>query len=84
MSQWITDTKKIGLGLTTFGVVFLLLGVLLLFDRPLLTLGNMLFIAGTVVLIGPSKCFQYFSNPAKFRGTLCFLVGMVCFGYYFF
>lgn len=68
---------EIGLGLTTFGVVFLVLGVLLLFDRPMLTLGNMLFVAGTIVLIGPDKCFKYFTNPSKFRGTICFIVGMV-------
>jgi hypothetical protein len=68
---------EIGLGLTTFGVVFLVLGVLLFFDRPLLTLGNLLFVAGTITLIGLSKCFRYFTDPSKLRGTICFIVGVV-------
>jgi len=36
----ITDVQKIGVGLAGFGVAFLFLGVLLLFDKGLLAIGN--------------------------------------------
>ncbi|KAH8025500.1 hypothetical protein HPB51_008986 [Rhipicephalus microplus] len=39
----ITDFQKIGVGLAGFGVAFLFLGVLLLFDKGLLALGNCRF-----------------------------------------
>uniref|UniRef100_A0A182MJX6 Vesicle transport protein GOT1B n=1 Tax=Anopheles culicifacies TaxID=139723 RepID=A0A182MJX6_9DIPT len=36
----ITDTQKIGVGLAGFGITFLFLGTLLLFDKGLLAIGN--------------------------------------------
>lgn len=77
MVQWVTDTKKIGLGLTTFGVIFLVLGVLLFFDRPLIIMGNILFTAGTITLIGFQRCSAYFFDPKKIRGTICFIAGFL-------
>ena len=42
----VTDQQKLGVGLGGFGVFFLLLGVLLLFDKGLLAIGNLFCIAG--------------------------------------
>ena len=42
----ITDQQKLGVGLGGFGVFFLLLGVLMLFDKGLLAIGNLFCIAG--------------------------------------
>ncbi|XP_064856863.1 uncharacterized protein LOC115143662 isoform X1 [Oncorhynchus nerka] len=39
----ITETQKIGVGLTGFGLFFLLFGVLLYFDSVLLAFGNFCF-----------------------------------------
>ncbi|XP_071037982.1 vesicle transport protein GOT1B-like [Parasteatoda tepidariorum] len=37
----ITDFQKIGIGLTGFGLFFLFLGVVFIFDKGLLALGNL-------------------------------------------
>ncbi|KAH9971115.1 hypothetical protein BGW80DRAFT_1324003 [Lactifluus volemus] len=39
--MWLTDMQKIGVGLTSFGALFMLLGVMLFFDGAILALGNM-------------------------------------------
>ena len=44
----ITDIQKLGVGLASFGVFFLLLGVTLLFDKGLLAIGNLFCIAGSL------------------------------------
>ena len=48
------DSKKIGIGLTGFGLLFFMLGVMLFFDRGLLAMGNILFLSGVALTIGPS------------------------------
>ena len=42
----VTEMQKLGVGLGSFGVFFLLLGVLLLFDGGLLAIGNLFCLAG--------------------------------------
>ena len=71
------------MGLTLFGSIFLALGVLLLFDRALLSLGNLLFLAGIVFWIGMKRAVLIFLNPEKWRGTVCFFLGitLVVFGF---
>ena len=44
----ITDLQKLGVGLGGFGVFFLMLGVLLLFDKGLLAIGNLFCIGGSL------------------------------------
>ena len=43
-----TDFQKIGVGLAGFGVTFLFLGVVLLFDKGLLAIGNVSHFAHVV------------------------------------
>jgi len=73
----INDNRKIGMGLTAFGTFFLLLGTILLFDRALLALGNMLFLCGITLLIGAQKTAKFFFRRSKLRGTTCFLGGII-------
>ncbi|KAI0253436.1 Got1-domain-containing protein [Lactifluus subvellereus] len=75
--MWLTDTQKIGVGLTLFGVLFMMLGVMLFFDGALLALGNILFLGGLFLIVGPQKTFYLFTRRNRLRGTTCFLSGIV-------
>ena len=70
------DYRKIGIGLTCAGLLFLLFGVLLFFDKGLLAMGNILFLAGVVLIIGARKTLNFFFQKRKLRGTVCFLGGI--------
>ncbi|EIW62906.1 Got1-domain-containing protein [Trametes versicolor FP-101664 SS1] len=75
--MWLTDAQKIGVALTSFGGLFMLLGVILFFDGALLALGNILFLSGLTLIIGPSKTFYFFARKQKLRGTVCFIGGIL-------
>jgi len=75
--MWLSDAQKIGVALTTFGTLFMFLGVMLFFDSALLALGNMLFLSGLTLIIGPHKTFYFFARKQKLRGTICFLGGVM-------
>lgn len=65
------------MGLTGFGSLFLFLGVVLLFDRALLALGNLLFVAGIAALLGHKKTVKFFLNPDRVRGSILFFGGIL-------
>ncbi|KAG1767489.1 vesicle transport protein [Suillus placidus] len=75
--MWLSDAQKIGVALTTFGTLFMFLGVMLFFDAALLALGNMLFLSGLALIIGPQKTFYFFARKQKLRGTACFIGGIL-------
>ncbi|TYH86933.1 hypothetical protein ES332_D01G078700v1 [Gossypium tomentosum] len=70
----ITEQQKVGLGLIGFGISFTFLGVSLFFDRGLLALGNILWLAGVVTLIGWYSTLQLFRK--NYKGTACFILGL--------
>ncbi|PSN54898.1 Vesicle transport protein GOT1B [Blattella germanica] len=73
----ITDVQKIGVGLAGFGVSFLFLGVLLLFDKGLLAIGNILFIAGLACVIGLERTFRFFFQKHKVKASISFFGGII-------
>ncbi|KAJ1138065.1 hypothetical protein NDU88_004456 [Pleurodeles waltl] len=73
----ITEFQKIGVGLTGFGVFFILFGVLLYFDSVLLAFGNILFLAGIAVIIGLRRTFTFFFQRPRLKGTSFFLGGIL-------
>ncbi|KAL0038162.1 hypothetical protein WJX79_005710 [Trebouxia sp. C0005] len=70
------DRRKIGVGLTAFGLLFTFLGVLFFFDRGLLAMGNLLFLAGVGTTIGPRATLRFFMRRKNLKGSICFLVGV--------
>lgn len=69
------DRKKIGLGLTGFGIFFSFLGIIFFFDKGLLAMGNILFISGVMLTIGLRSTMQFFTKPKNYKGTVSFGVG---------
>jgi len=67
--------RKIGMILLSFGAFFTISGVFLFFHKTLLRLGNLLFIAGVPMFIGPGRTAGYFLQPRKARAT-----GFLAFG----
>ncbi|XP_062116932.1 vesicle transport protein GOT1 isoform X2 [Humulus lupulus] len=76
MAYEINEQKKVGLGLIGFGIFFSLLGVILFFDRGLLALGNIFWLTGVALLLGWGATWRLFTNPANYKGSISFLLGL--------
>ena len=72
-----SDMTKIGVFLTATGVFFMTLGVLFLLDSSLLTLGNLLFIAGVVLVMGLERCKVFFFAQHRLKATIPFVLGIL-------
>ncbi|XP_024391991.1 vesicle transport protein GOT1 isoform X1 [Physcomitrium patens] len=77
------DRRKIGIGLTGFGVLFTFLGVVFFFDKGLLAMGNILFVAGVMITIGIKGTVSFFLKPRNYKGSILFAAGfaLVIFGW---
>ena len=69
------DRRTIGVGLTGLGVVFSFVGILMFLDKGLIALGNILFLAGITLTIGPPATLRFFTRRKHYRGSACFLGG---------
>ncbi|CAF1032133.1 unnamed protein product [Adineta ricciae] len=72
----LSDFQKIGLGLSIFGVGFIFLGMIMLFDKGLLAVGNILFLAGLSMIIGFERTFRFFFQRYKVKATALFFGGI--------
>jgi hypothetical protein len=81
-----TDATKIGVALTAFGSFFFMLGIMMFLDSAMLTLGNLLFVSGVVVVMGKERCRTFFLDRRRMRASICFFIGilMVMWGWCFF
>lgn len=73
----LTDSQKIGMGLTGFGVFFLFFGMILFFDKALLAIGNILFVVGLAFVIGLERTFRFFFQRHKLKASSFFLGGVL-------
>ncbi|KAG7268915.1 hypothetical protein CRUP_021810 [Coryphaenoides rupestris] len=64
-------------GADGFGVFFLFFGMMLFFDKALLAIGNILFVAGLSFVIGWERTFRFFFQKHKVKATSFFLGGVV-------
>ncbi|EME88741.1 uncharacterized protein MYCFIDRAFT_185301 [Pseudocercospora fijiensis CIRAD86] len=76
-TYWLSDSQKIGVAFCTGGGFFLLFGLILLFDRALLAMGDILFLIGITLLLGPQRTFAFFARKQKWRGSLAFWAGIL-------
>ena len=68
--------RRLGGMLLGLGVAFTALGASLFFNKTLMRLGNLMFIAGVPVTVGPSRTAGYFLKPEKARATACLAFGI--------
>ena len=70
------ETQTIGLGMLGVGAVLFLLGILFLLDRALLTMANLLILAGIGVLMTPIGFYKFIAQRGKGQGTIAFFLGI--------
>ncbi|KAL3420147.1 got1 family protein [Phlyctema vagabunda] len=76
-TMWLSDSQKIGVAFCSGGGFFLIGGVLMFFDRAMLAMGNILFLIGLTIIIGPQKTALFFARRQKLKGTGAFFGGLV-------
>ncbi|KAJ3480132.1 hypothetical protein NLG97_g8143 [Lecanicillium saksenae] len=76
-SMWLSDTQKIGVVFCSGGGLFLVGGVMFFFDRAMLAMGNILFLIGLTIIIGPQKTLAFFARKQKAKGTAAFFLGLI-------
>ncbi|KAJ0388347.1 hypothetical protein COL922a_000610 [Colletotrichum nupharicola] len=74
--MWMSDSQKIGVIFCSGGGFFLIGGVMLFFDRAMLAMGNILFLIGLTIIIGPQKTLLFFARKQKAKGTAAFFGGL--------
>ncbi|KAK2629670.1 hypothetical protein QTJ16_000490 [Diplocarpon rosae] len=75
-TMWLSDSQKIGVAFCSGGGFFLVAGVLMFFDRAMLAMGNILFLLGLTIIIGPQKTALFFARRQKLKGTVAFFMGL--------
>lgn len=71
------NTRQLGAILTGLGAMFFFIGILLFFDSSLISMSNILFIVGVILVIGVGRVSGFFFQRQRLRGTICFGLGVV-------
>jgi hypothetical protein len=70
------SNRKLGILFLSSGAIFTILGITLFFNKTLMRLGNLLFVAGVPLMIGTGRTVGYFLQPQKARATGCLVCGI--------
>ena len=70
------DSQIIGVGLLGFGALFFILGTLLLLDRALLVMSNIMLMMGIFILMGPKGFYSFAIQRDKMQGSIAFFLGI--------
>lgn len=70
------SNRKLGIIFLSSGAVLTVLGITLFFNKTLMRLGNLLFVAGVPLMIGTGRTVGYFLQPKKARATGCLGFGI--------
>jgi len=73
----LSDQQKIGAFLIAFSLFFTTFGVLLFFDKGLLSVGNLLVLPGVVLILGLQRTKDFLFQQKKILGLVCFFGGLV-------
>jgi len=71
-----SGNRNLGLLFLSSGAAFTALGITLFFNKTLMRLGNLLFVCGVPLMIGPGRTLGYFLQPKKARATGCLVCGI--------
>ncbi|KAJ3138088.1 Golgi Transport [Geranomyces variabilis] len=58
------------------GALFFAAGVLLMLDRGLMAVGNLMFLIGVISLIGPGSSIAFFSRRDRAASSVCLFGGI--------
>ncbi|CAB60676.1 Protein transport protein got1 [Schizosaccharomyces pombe] len=75
--MWLSDLQKIGVGTTALGFLFMIMGIFMFFDGPLLSLGNLLLVFGFFMIAGFSKSVSFFLRKDRMLGSISFFSGLL-------
>lgn len=71
-----SSNRKLGIIFLSSGAAFTVFGITLFFNKTLMRLGNLLFVVGVPLMIGPGRTVGYFLQPKKARATGCLGCGI--------
>ncbi|KAI8820153.1 Golgi transport protein-like protein [Fimicolochytrium jonesii] len=72
-----SSSTEFGAASIAAGALFFALGVMLLLDKGLMAVGNILFLLGLPLLLGPTRTIGFFSRADRRLSTASLLTGIV-------
>jgi len=76
-SSLFQNQRQMGAGLLFLGLILTFMGMMLFFEGNLLRLGNICFISGATLLIGPNNVRAFFMKESRMRATIITAIGII-------